>query len=191
MKTLTDFDKYLSEITLEATLGESGWDTAVHSVATATGPITYLYLYDEPTKWCWLAGVARQDWLRVTGEGARLRFDEMDAVRGSLAVQISKFADSKPGTARTLDDEKRIIGWAMLYAGSTQTLAMSGAENLGHFMVILYRKPGANQGNLRPFAGGLTDGEPMESGQFLALTHEVMARDRRAHPSWIAGDDPR
>lgn len=183
MKTPTDLNNLLSKLMHQAKLDHLGWDADVKNLEIMSdGDLVHLYVYDEVTEFSWLACLSKTIFIELASEGGLLSVDEIDAVRAGIASQISRWAD---GQSRVVEDENNAAILATLYAGGTKTCRTTGAKNIGHFFIILYRGTGASGGLLRPFASGHTDGAAMDSTVFLTGVAQVIAMDRVNHPEWF------
>jgi hypothetical protein len=187
MKTPADLSDLLKKLTHQAGMNLHGWNGVAHKTSLLDGEQVYIYLFDEKTRWSWMASVQREDFIKLTGDGARLSSKNTEGIRGALASQLAIWADRKGERTTTEEDEIGVA--AMLYAGGTQTCKTKGASVLGHFFIILYRgKNGAKEGGLlRPFAMSYTDGQVLDADDYMETIQQVLDLDLANHPEWREG----
>lgn len=91
-----------------------------------------------------------------------------------------------PAASQDPDWEQQLGCLLTLYAGTTRTWEAAGRfKNGGHFIVLNYRRTGARDGRLRPFA--VADSQRvLPAAELKSMIADVVAVDRARHPEWFS-----
>lgn len=172
-----------------ATLYKAGWDATLRDAkAAAMDHQVYVYLWDRPSEFLWLAAIPRSLFVTVALKGSSLSEQEQATIRNGLAVSLNKLVES--GNSLSLDDDEELGLLCAMYAGSTKAYAL--AEDFpdgGHFLILHYRSDAfSSDGRLRPAAiqhKGELPCTPLPPESINEMVHSICQKDWRRHPEWF------
>lgn len=186
MKTLPEFDQFLQSTVLKTKFGMDGWNLKIRDISIACGSSTFVYVYDHPSRWTWMAAIPREVFSKIAGIGEALSPVESELARGGLMAAAAVLESSD--TSKTVEAERWLGISLALYAGGTRTYRSADRfVSGGHFCVILYRSPSKRSiTTIRPFAVPAQRSEPLNVHQLLGNVECVLEHDRQRNPQWLS-----
>lgn len=169
-----------------AVLGAAGWDMRQFDNEVAAGPAVFVYYFDKPTGFIWMAQMDRKLFVEVstrTSRDMKLKRPLSDALY-CLTYEVT--AGKPPAPVDGLNWEEMLSILLAAYAGTTGAWKQgNGMREGGHFIVLNYRNSAtAKDSLLRPFA--LTNtGAVLPADGLQGYIQQVMQMDRVKHPEWF------
>lgn len=165
-----------------------GWDAKLHDLdnVVSAAPRSYLYIYDLATGWSWLGAVNHEGFRQVSDAGKKGLVSD----RRDIVAALSELVVGHAGRRVALDAEqhRELAILTSFYAGGTKSYAAAqGFPDGAHFVVIVYRNPGHETVNLRPFAMKLPPDRPVAADVLAATLRQVITMDKSRHPEWLEG----
>lgn len=170
-----------------AVIGAAGWQAHIVDPETAAGPQNFLYMFDLPTKFAWMASMSRKLFLQVSNNAGSNQCKLQD-VRDGLQAVIVEMSTGKtlPPIEALSGDQQAGLALAA-YAGTTNTWEQADRmANGGHFIVLNYRRSiNETNGLLRPVHLADTGNSILPARDFFSIIGRVIETDQVNHPEWF------
>lgn len=170
-----------------AVMGAAGWDMHRYDAVAASGPQVFLYVFDKPTGFIWMASVSREEFSKASTQASKDN-DLVQPSRDSLVHVLFHAASCKPPAPIDGCDWEHQLGMLLaIYAGTTRTWEQADRFRAGgHFIVLNYRNSGTDENSkLRPFAVANTNNTALSAEDLQGYIKQVMGMDMGRHPEWF------
>lgn len=188
-RALDDFWRS-SAIVSAACVGANGWNAQIHDPAATAAPSVIMYVWDSASGWIWVCSTSKKRFAETSQRASRERPKVVEAIRGKLGNTIYRAATGLGADPEDDATWENVLGSMLAaYAGTTQTWKLAdGLRDGGHFIVMYYRKPGENDGMLRPFVlpESATGRDVLSVDRLRSVIRSVEQMDRARHPEWFA-----
>ena len=169
-----------------AVMGANGWNVTIVDKELLLGPQSFIYVWDQKTKWLWMCSTTIEKFQEIANKAAASNSKFQSDIQMAVGSIIRECAEESAQT-KYPEWESQLGLLAISYAGITKTWkAAEGMPYGGHFIVLRYAGRIPVHSTLRPACiHPAADNAPLSIESIIETLEQIHSHDRNTHPEWF------